>query len=58
MNVFYQATADHMTVQINYLQDLIGRQLTISEKENIHEFFSELDLNVQYAFESECGELL
>ena len=57
-NEFYQAAVNQMTVQINYLEKLIGRSLTDDEKDNIHEFFSNLDLNTQSKFEAQVGSLL
>lgn len=58
MNQFHQAAVDKMSLQINYLQELLGRKLTAAEKDNLHEFFNELDLEIQFAFEDKVGALL
>lgn len=57
-NPFYQTAVDHMSTQINYLEELIGRELTSSEKENIHEFFHLLNPNLKSRFEDKLGPLV
>jgi len=58
VNEFYQAAADHMTVQINYLQELIGRSLSPDELEHLHEFYETLDDGLKFDFESKLGPLV
>jgi hypothetical protein len=57
-NEFYLAAANKMLAQIQYLEKLVGRELTLHERDNIHDFFLELDTTTQDKFESECGPLL
>ena len=58
MNEFYEASVERMHTQINYLQELIGRNLTDDELENLHEFFSNLDPSIQHQFVSQVGDLI
>lgn len=57
-NEFHQAALEKMNTQLNYLQELLGRDLTLEERDNIHGFYETLDLNLQYEFESKLGRLL
>lgn len=57
-NSFYESAVNHMVTQLNYLEKLIGRKLTPDEKDNLHEFYSSLDSNIKYKFESELGSLV
>lgn len=58
INPFYEAAVNHMTVQVNYLEELIGRSLTVDEKDNLHEFYLTLPPNIQSEFESKMGYLV
>lgn len=58
VNQFYQAAANHMHVQINYLEELIGRSLSPDELENLHEFYDLLDESTKFKFESKVGNLV
>lgn len=58
MNEYYEASVKHMTVQINYLEELINRTLTEEEREHIHEIFFNLDENLQNQFIAKVGPLL
>lgn len=57
-NPFYQASVDQMYLQINYLQELIGRELLDFELDNMHEFYSTLDPKLKDMFESRVGPLV
>lgn len=57
-NPFYEAATLHMVAQINYLEELIGRSLTPAERDNLHEFYLGLPLNIQSEFEVKMGYLL
>lgn len=58
MNPFYSAAVEHAENQINYLEELLNRQLTEDERENIHEFLAGLDEDIQFQFENKIGRLL
>ena len=57
-NPFYEAAVNHMAVQINELETLINRKLTVDEKDNLHEFYLTLPVNIQVEFELKYGPLL
>lgn len=57
-NPFYEAAVNHMSVQVNYLEELLGRKLTVDEKDNIYEFYSLLNPDVRSKFEASLGPLL
>lgn len=57
-NPYYTAAVDKMKAQINYLEELLGRNLTPSEKDNIHSFFYSLNPAIQDKFEEVAGPLL
>lgn len=57
-NPYYEAAVNHMAVQVQCLEDLIGRSLTPNEKDNLHEFVYSLDPSIQAEFESRAGNLL
>lgn len=58
VNSFYEAAVNHMAVQINELETLINRKLTVDEKDNLHEFFLGLPTDIQEAFEDRVGRLV
>lgn len=58
VNPFYESAVNHMAVQLRFLEELIGRELTIEEKENLHEFYSLLNPNLKSDFEAKLGPLL
>lgn len=57
-NPFYEAAVNHMAVQITELESLINRKLTVDEKDNLHEFYLNLPVEIQEKFEDRCGQLL
>lgn len=57
-NPFYEAASNLMHTQLIYLEKAVGRELTADEKDNIYEFYSELDSNIKSNFEDEFGALL
>lgn len=58
LNPFHEAAINHMADQLAYLERLIKRPITDEEKDNIHEFFEELDSKVQDSFRDKFGDLL
>lgn len=58
INPYYEAAVNHMTVQLNYLEELIGRELTVDEKDNLHEFYLTLPPNIQAEFETHLDRLV
>ena len=58
VNPFYKAAADMMFMQLEFLEELIGRPLTSAERDNLHEFYLTLPPNLQSEFEVMCGPLV
>lgn len=54
----YQLAAIRMLDQLQVLSELIGRDLTSSERENIHDFLLDLPITIQEEFEERAGRLL
>tara|TARA_R100001086_G_C11835421_1_gene257692 strand:+ start:804 stop:995 length:192 start_codon:yes stop_codon:yes gene_type:complete len=58
VNAFYEAAVNRMAVQINELEALIKRKLTVDEKDNLHEFYSNLPNSLKEKFEDRVGPLV
>jgi hypothetical protein len=55
VNPFYEAAVNHMHNQLNWLEEAVGRPLTLGEKENIYEFFQGLHPRTKEEFQDIFG---
>lgn len=57
INPFYEAAINHMSIQLAWLEETVGRPLTDDEKDNLRKFVKSLHPRNQEEFEDRFGNV-